>query len=264
MSEVSLRGIPARTAPALGRLALVVAILAVCAGCGSNFSAGVKYKPLYLPVTLSVGISGDTIEGNVSFASDIGQFSIGARYNLEPSRPGSIYVILRSRKTGYDHIFEIKTGGDQFTAVVNGTTSISITNNQVLIDVTNGNIKKISFKSVNSQISEQAQGNWMAREWHKAGSRWDEGLRESWYKPYGLTRWAYDDSTIDRWYGVGFVWFLLRLILAIFMAIVDTVLSLGFLVGQIGFMLFGPTGRDLIYGLLVLGAVVLVIAAANS
>jgi hypothetical protein len=148
--------------------------------------------------------------------------------------------------------------------VVNGTTRISITNSQVLIDVTSGSIKKISFRRVRNQISEASQGNVVSHMWHGTASRWDEGFSQSWYKPYGLTRWAYDDSTIGRWFGIGFVWFLLRLILAIVMAIVDTVLSLGFLLGQLGFILFGPTGRDAVYGLLILGVLILVIAGIAS
>jgi len=63
---------------------------------------------------------------------------------------------------------------------------------------------------------------------------------------------AYNDSTIGKWYGIGFVWFLLRLILTIVFFIIDAILSLGFLLGQIGFLLFGATGRNVIYGILVL------------
>jgi hypothetical protein len=70
--------------------------------------------------------------------------------------------------------------------------------------------------------------------------------------PYALTRWAYDDSTIGKWYGIGFIWFLLRLTLAVICFLIDTVLSLGFLLGQLGFVCFGPTGRNVIYGLLIL------------
>ena len=63
-----------------------------------------------------------------------------------PQQGASIYVILRDHKTGFDHIYKVRSGGDAFTAVINGTTDISVTNNQVLIDVTSGKVEEIYFK----------------------------------------------------------------------------------------------------------------------
>ena len=247
------------------RLVLVAFLAALCAGCRGNVEPELSYKPAYLPVEFTFGSSGFSVRGENSIVTPIGQFSIGARYSLPPHSSNSIYVILRNRRTGYDRIFEVRSGSDQFDAVVNGTTNISIANDQVLIDVTSGKIKKIRFKRVNNQISEQGHANWLQNEWRKATVRWGEGYNQSWYRPYGLTRWAYDDSTIEKWYGIGFVWFLLRLILSLVMAIVDTVLTAGFLVGQAAFIIFGPTGRDVIYGLLVLGMLALAgTAMANA
>ncbi|MGO9162068.1 MAG: hypothetical protein ACLP7J_15375, partial [Streptosporangiaceae bacterium] len=65
--------------------------------------------------------------------------------------------------------------------------------------------------------------------------------RRSWYKPFMLCGWAYDDSTLTKWYGIGFIWFLLRLVLAAFLFIVDLVFTIFFLIGQVVFMLFGPS-----------------------
>lgn len=122
----------------------------------------------------------------------------------------------------------MRTDGEQFNAIVNGTTSITVTNDQVLIDVTNGNIRSVTFKQVNNQIAEASSTSW----WPK-------------------TRHA--------------IWFLIRLVFSIILALVDTVLTIGFLLGQLGFILFGPTGRDVIYGFLVLGAIVIGITAmANA
>jgi hypothetical protein len=67
---------------------------------------------------------------------------------------------------------------------------------------------------------------------------------------------------MGRWYGIGFIWFLIRLILAIIFFIIDAVLSIGFLLGQIGFLFFGPTGRNVIYGILVLIPVFIILTAA--
>jgi hypothetical protein len=62
---------------------------------------------------------------------------------------------------------------------------------------------------------------------------WSKGWEASLYKPFMLTRWAYDDSTIDKWCGLGFVWFLLRLALTLVLLLVDLVLSSIFLAAQI-------------------------------
>jgi hypothetical protein len=258
------RGLEGLRASGAWRLTLVLLILTACVACGSTIEPEVTFKPEFLPVELVLGPSGFSIEGNDSLATPIGSFSIGAHFELPAQSQGSIYVILRDRKTGYDRIFQIFSGNSQFTAVVNGTTSISITKDQVLIDVTDGDIKKIAFKRVNDQLAEQSHANLMERMGHRTTSRWDEGWSESWYKPYALARWAYDQSTIDKWFGVGFVWFLLRLVLALILGAVDTILSLGFLLGQVAFIIFGPTGRDIVYGLLVLAAIAAVGIGASD
>lgn len=223
------------------RLALVLPLVMLCVACGGNVEPELNYKPPFLPVQLSIGKSGISVEGDSQLVTPIGSFSIGARYDLPSANSNSIYVILRNRRTGYDHIFEIRTGTEQFTAVVNGTTSISVSNSQVIIDVSDGKINKIEFRRVIDQLVDQGQGNWLQNKQHKEAVRWDAGWSKSWYKPFGLSSWAYDDSTITKWYGIGFIWFLLRLTLAVTLAVVDLILSLGFLIGQTTFMLFGPT-----------------------
>jgi hypothetical protein len=249
---------PDRTMRAL-LLVLILLLVMICAACSGNLKPGLTYQPDFLPVNFNVTASGVSIGGNRSLVTPIGTFSIGASYELLP-RNDSIYVILRNRRAGYDRIFAVRSGSDQFSAIVNGTTKVSVSNGQVIIDVTAGKIKKITFKRMVSAIPEGVNPNWAQRVWHDTLTRWDEGWRQSWYKPYALTRWAYDDSTIGRWYGVGFIWFLLRLILAIICCFIDTALSLGFLLGQLGFVCFGPTGRNVIYGLLILTLLALVAA----
>lgn len=239
-------------------LVLILLITTVCAACSENNTGiGVTYKPEFLPVHLSLSSSGVSIGGDTSLVTPIGTFSIGASYQLLPSYNG-IYVILRNRKTGFDQIFELRNAGDQFSAVVNGITTIDVSNGRILIDVTAGNIKAVTFKRVSSEIPKQSPPSWL----HSITARWDTGWKQSWYKPFALTSWAYDDSTMGKWYGIGFVWFLLRLILAIVFFIIDAILSLGFLLGQIGFLLFGPTGRNVIYGILILIILIPMIGAA--
>lgn len=230
-------------------------------GCGGTVTPTVSFKGSILPFDFSISTDGkSTIEGDISYAAPIGTFSIGAKYDLPQKDSKSIFVILRNRRTGFDKVYEVRTEGGQFNAVVNGTTSITVTRDQVLIDITSGTIRKITFKQVNNQLSEAPSAGWWPSTRHAIAARWDTGWGQSWYKPYNLARWAYSDSTIEKWYGAGFVWFLLRLILAIFLALIDTLLTVGFLLGQLAFIIFGPTGRDVTYGLLVLGFIALVIA----
>lgn len=156
----------------LPRLAAIALMVAVCAGCGSQSETVGSYKPEFLPVALSISQSGISIEGTQSIVTPIGTFSIGALYELPPRDPSSIYVTLRDRRTGFDRIFEVRTGADQFMAVVNGTTGISIANGQVLIDITDGSIKQVSFKQVPDQISQQHNSNWLEKLWHVTIIRW--------------------------------------------------------------------------------------------
>lgn len=247
------------------RLVLATFVILMCAGgCASSKSPELTYRPAFLPVELTFGTSGISIKGDQSLATPIGEFSIGAHYDLPVRDQGGIYVILRDRKTGYDKIFEVRTGSDQFSVVVNGTTSISVANGQVMIDITTGDIKTVAFKRSNGAVAEKASSGWLAVTGHKVATRWDEGWRDSWYKPFQLTQWSYSDSTIEKWYGVGFVWFLLRLILAIVLFVVDAVMTIGFIVGQGAFILFGPTGRDASYGLMILIVITGGIKAAVS
>lgn len=232
--------------------ALAFLITLGCAACTENNpGSSITYTPEFLPVHLTLSQSGVSIGGNTSLITPVGSFSIGASYQLLPLYNGT-YVVLRNRTTGYDKIFEVHYGGSQFSAVINGTTDIEVSNGQVLIDVTAGNIKEVTFKHIPNETPKQSQPSWL----HPITARWDAGWKQSWYKPFALTRLAYNDSTIEKWYGIGFVWFLLRLILTIVFFIIDVILSLGFLLGQIGFLFFGATGRNVIYGILVLIALI--------
>jgi hypothetical protein len=254
----------------LGRgsaLAVVISLLLGLSltGCGGTPTASVSFKGNFLPVGISISTDGKSfVQGDVSYATAIGTFSIGAKYDLPQRNSSSIYVILRNRHTGFDKVYEVRTDGAQFNAVVNGTTSITVTRDQVLIDITSGTIRKIAFKQVHSQLAEASNGGWWPGTRHAIAARWDAGWAQSWYKPYGMARWAYSDSTIEKWYGAGFVWFLLRLAFAIILGLIDTLLTLGFLLGQAAFIIFGPTGRDVTYGLIVLGVIVTVIGMVLS
>ncbi|MFC5921915.1 hypothetical protein [Micromonospora vulcania] len=224
-------------------------------GCDPETEGKVRYKPVLLPVSLTVGPDGVAIEGETSFITPIGEFSIGAEYSLPPRDGSTIYVLLRDRKkgkTGFDQVFKVQTGRDQLTVVVNGTTTIQVKDGQVLIDVTGGAVKKVQFKRVDQATVKEGGDSF----WVKAGAKWSQGWESSFYKPFVLTRWAYDDSTIDKWCGLGFIWFLMRLALTLVLLLVDLVLSSIFLIAQIAYMFFEATGRNVVWGVAILVVVV--------
>jgi hypothetical protein len=238
---------------------LVIILLGALAACGAHPT--ISWKPIpVLPVAIVYSPPDHwSLEGDHSYATAFGEFSIGASYDLPQNNSDSMYVILRNRHSGFDHIYRIETGNEQFSAVLNGTTIVTVTHDQVLIDVTSGNIQKITFKQATSHINETSENSdWFSSTWHSMGSKWDTGWSQSWYKPFALSKWAYDDSTIEKWFGVGFILFLLRLILAVVLGLVDLILTMGFLVGQLAFLVFGPTGRDVVYGFMVIGVIVIV------
>ncbi|WP_431976365.1 hypothetical protein [Micromonospora haikouensis] len=229
---------------------LLALVLAGCDPEGEG-KGKIRYKPALLPVALTVSPDGVAIEGETSIVTPIGEFSIGAEYSLPPRDGSTIYVLLRDHKkgaTGFDRVFRVQAGRDQFTVIVNGTTTIQVKDGQVLIDVTGGAVKRVQFKRVDQANVKEGGDSF----WTKTGSKWNQGWESSLYKPFVMTRWAYDDSTIDKWCGLGFVWFLLRLALTLVLLLFDLALSAVFLVAQLAYLVFGPTGRNVVWGVTVL------------
>lgn len=56
---------------------------------------------------------------------------------------------------------------------------------------------------------------------------------------------------MGKWYGIGFAIFLARLIVAIFLAVIDSLLVAAFFFAGL-FYLFSETARNIYYGLLVI------------
>ena len=74
--------------------ALVVIGLLVLtgAGCGTPAEPEASYKPPLLPVALVVDANGVRVEGDASIVTPIGQFSIGAKYDMPKRDAGTVYV----------------------------------------------------------------------------------------------------------------------------------------------------------------------------
>ena len=132
---------------------LVLVPVILCGACGRNAQLSVSYKPEFLPVEFTISPSGISVEGSASIVTPIGTFSIGASYSLPSLGDDSIYVIIRDKDTGFDHIYKVNGGTNQLTAVVNGTTRITVTGGEVLIDVSAGSIESIRLEKASAQIS---------------------------------------------------------------------------------------------------------------
>jgi hypothetical protein len=237
-----------------GLLALFVTLtVAACGGDASNVQPEIEYKPVILPVKLVVGANGVNITGESSIVTPVGVFSLNTNYNLMQSQ-NATYVVIRNRKQHpkpADNVFRVRTGGDRLDAVIDGHTEIAVENGRVTIDVTGAKVRVIQLKQTRL-VAADAGPTGITLWWHNSLAKWNAGWARSPYKPFVLTRWAYDDSTIGKYYGAGFVWFLLRLALAVLFVLFDLILTVVFMVGQLFYFFFGPTGANIIWGLFLL------------
>lgn len=231
-----------------GRLLTALAFLVGVAGCGAGAGGDVGYTPPLVPVKFSVDSSGQpSISGSKELVTPLGTFSIGAKYSLDSVRSDAVRVVIQNKKAGdagSRYIYDVTTGSGEFTAVDNGKTTIQVSDRRVLIDVTNGTIESIQLKGV-EPVAEDASGNWLT----DMGARWDTYWEMSFYSPMALSRWAYDDSTIDKWFGVGFLWFLVHLVLALLFGVLDLVLVVACFVAALAAVVFGDVGRNVVYGI---------------
>jgi hypothetical protein len=234
------------------RLALaLLTVLATIAGCGEA-KPQFSFKPEFLPLTITVGPDGVAVSGNASIATPIGVFSIGVQQSLLPKDPSIIYVTIRIRSTDEDHIFRVQNGNDELTAVIDGKATIQVRDGHILIDVARGAVEEIRFQHL-ARAPEEVSSN-----------KWERGNDSGIYKPFALTPWAYDDSTIGKWYGIGFIWFLIRLALTIICLILDVLLTIIWFVGQIVYLVFGSVGRNVWWGLVAFAVIIGIGAWINT
>jgi hypothetical protein len=230
-------------------ITLVLLASLIMVGC----RASVGYKPPIVPIRLIVDSERNvSIVGDATLLTPVGSFSIGAEYVLKRD-DNSLLVIIRDRKqgnNGFDTIYRLRSGPDHFVAVVNGRNTIQVVDRQVMIDVTEGNIESIEFRPALENISETSGISWQP---------WPLG-----YQPFALAKSAYNDSTIDKWYGIGFLWFLFRLVLAIIGLAVDMFLIVFLGIGVILHTFFGITVRNIYFGLLALYLLALLFLGLGS
>jgi hypothetical protein len=198
-----------------------------------------SYKPPLIPAKLVFDNYGAiSVEGELSFFTLVGEFSIGAEYSLKREANRVLVIVRDSRKppNGFDIIYRLNSDREEFVAVVNGTTLVQVLNRQVLIDVSSGSVKTIEFKYAENTIAQEHSAWWKA---FPLG-----------YYPFALVQWMYDDSCIGKWYGLGFLWFLLRFALSLIALFVDFILIFFLGIGVVLHSIFNETVRNIYFGFL--------------
>ncbi|MBM7775763.1 hypothetical protein JOD54_005967 [Actinokineospora baliensis] len=221
------------------KIAVLLAVLAMAAGCG-NAEVSVS-TPDFLPVTASVTVSEHKVEfkGEVSLVTPLGEVSIGLKIG-EPIQEDRIRVRFRDRNrlNGTDQVFDLRTGGDEFEAVLDGRSVVRVADHEVTIDITDATVSEVRFRP--TEESTQLARGWWAN---------------AFYHPFDLFRWAYDDSTMASWPPLGFLWFLLRLVVALLLVVVDLYLTAVFILGWLASLIFGNSGGNVVVGLAVLASI---------
>src|SRR5437588_3683617 len=144
-------------------LIIVMGIASFTSSCGATGSAGVSYTPPFVPVTFSIDSSGNiSVHVAASIVTELGTFSVsgGASASLKAD-DGTLLVTIRHIQNGslVDTVYKIQTGQVTVTVVVNGKTTIQITNRSVLIDASQGNIQSIEVKNANSDNTSSTSGD---------------------------------------------------------------------------------------------------------
>ncbi|WP_026423685.1 hypothetical protein [Actinokineospora inagensis] len=215
------------------KILLLLAVLVLVAGCG-NVEGSVS-TPGFLPVSASITVSDHKVEfkGEVSMATPLGEVSIGVTIG-EPIDDDKIRVVFRDhhRLGGTDQVFDVRTGGDEFEAVLDGRTVVTVRDHQVVIDITDSSVTEVRFRP--TEASARAGQGWWAT---------------TFYHPFDLFDWAYSDATMTDWPPLGFIWFLVRLVFALLLAVLDVYLTLVFVLAWLVSLVGGNTGGNITVGL---------------
>ncbi|QYC43801.1 hypothetical protein Nocox_31100 [Nonomuraea coxensis DSM 45129] len=231
-------GIPARFpgAPLVWTTALIAVLVLVLGGCKG------EYEPPGLPLSLEWGPDGLQITPEAKVVTPLGAFTIGA--DLPPAAGDSFLLVVRQATPDgpRDLVYRVDEPGSAVDVLVNGTTVVRVAGRQVFLDATRGEIQSIEFRPAAPAAARQG-ANHFAEQWRKY---WED----CWYTPLALASWAYDDSPVDGFFD--FVWFVIRLALAIALGLLDALLTVGCALAGAAYMFYGPAGRNIAYGLEIL------------
>lgn len=118
---------------------------------------------------------------------------------------GLIFIFHDERREPKDVYYQICTEGDEFTATINGRTTIQVTNRKVTIDITDGSIESVQFE-VQGVSNKRLEGGC---------AYWKPFAFDYW--PFKYALWALDDAKPED----NLLVYVARLALAILLGIFD-------------------------------------------
>lgn len=128
-------------------LAPVLVTLLLLAGCSAPDGTAVSYQPKYLPVEFVLDDQGNiSVQGSKSLITDIGTFSVSATYELPAKNDDDLYIYIRDQKQSRDRVFLLRDAGDELTAVLDGTTTVKVKDDRIIIDITSAKVRLIKFQ----------------------------------------------------------------------------------------------------------------------
>lgn len=221
---------------------IVVAAVIFSTPSFTGSSEEISFQPAVLPVKITWSNGQIDIEGERSILTPIGKIEIGANLPLPALHDKSFYVILRNKQESIDNVYRVNSETGVFHAVVDGTTDIQVDDQRVIIEVTSGTIKTVEFKQSRppSQASSDSSG---------ITYKWSKFWRDTFHTPFSWSRWAYDDSTMGDWPPLGFLWFLVRLLGALILGIIDLILLVVQFIAAVAFVIGGTLAMNIIYGI---------------
>ncbi|OVE80172.1 hypothetical protein BVY01_00670 [bacterium I07] len=211
----------------LGLYSLFILLLN-CSNSADNFTL----HPDYIQIDQNRNIQ---FIGDMDFLKPLGVFD-SVLLPKSKNEKGEYILILNDAFLNKAFIYRINRDEYDVEAVLAGNIVHYFVDGQVKVDIRNTNVNKIYFR--------------IGTEPKKKKEFWAGTLFG--YRPFVLAKWCYDDSTIQKWHGLGFVVFLVRLFGSLILLIIDVILTLIFGVGQILYHLFGVTARNIGIGILFL------------
>ncbi len=147
------------------RLVLLASLLFLAAACSNvsgNVGVGYELGPVEFSATFSIHADGSiSVGGSVGLVTEIGVFSLSAdiEANSQPA-PDETLLFIRHRvaRGVVDTEYDIGTGED-VTVVLNGLTTVNVSDHEVTIDASKGNVKEVTIRNeaVPPSPAQQAQ-----------------------------------------------------------------------------------------------------------
>lgn len=229
-------------------LALVMPLLAACS---EDVALRLEYDPVFLPVSFAIDTNGSiSISGRSSLITPIGSFAVDAGVSLSKD-DDCLYVIFRDNKqgeTGFDTVYKLDHPDDSLQVLLDGETALQFSQRQVLIDITKGSVREVKFVEGEQPIQE-ANGL-------------DNILRHIpfGYQPFSLFKWMYDESGFSGGF-IGIIVYLIRLVLAGILAIIDILLIVILGIGAAVHVQLGEMAKNIYLALAALGIVVFIFSS---